>query len=96
MPCRRTQHLNNVPRLRGEKHDISLKILHQAGFEPARQAATSAERHALTIAPCPSRVLMASLRAIQNGNNYLGHCCNFFCKYLEKIAMLIDGHRGQG
>ena len=41
--------------LRGDKHDISLKILHQAGFETARQAATSAERHALTIAPCPSR-----------------------------------------
>ena len=54
MPCPRTQHLNNVPRLRGEKRDISLKILHQAGFKTARQAATSAERHALTIAPCPS------------------------------------------
>ena len=52
--CPRTHHLNNVPRLRGEKHDISLKILHQAGFETARQAAKSAERHALTIAPCPS------------------------------------------
>ena len=33
--------------LRGEKHDISLKILHQEGFEPARQAATLAK-------PCPS------------------------------------------
>ena len=54
VPCPRTQYLNNVPGLRGEKHDISLKILHQAGFETARQAATSAERHALTIAPCPS------------------------------------------
>ena len=53
MPCPRTKHLNNVPRLRGEKHDISLKILHPAGFETARQAATTAERHALTIAPCP-------------------------------------------
>ena len=52
----RTHHLNNVPRLRGEKHDISLKILHQAGLETARQAATSAERHA-TIAPCPSHRL---------------------------------------
>ena len=49
-----TQHLNNVQRLRGEKHDISLKILHQAGFETAQQAATSAEGHAPTIAPCPS------------------------------------------
>ena len=29
MPCPGTQHLNNVPRLRGEKHDISPKILHQ-------------------------------------------------------------------
>ena len=54
VPCSRTQHLNNVPRLRGEKHDISLKMLHQEGFETARQVATSAERHALTIAPCPS------------------------------------------
>ena len=26
----RTQHRNNVPILRGEKHDISLRILHQA------------------------------------------------------------------
>ena len=52
--CPRTHHLNNFPRLRGEKHVISLKILHQAGFETARQAATSPERHALTIAPCPS------------------------------------------
>ena len=55
VPCPRTQHWNNVPRLGGEKHHISLKILHQAGFESARQAATSPERHALTIAPCPSR-----------------------------------------
>ena len=47
-------HLNNIPRLRGEKHDISPKILHQAGFETARQAATSTERYAPTIAPCPS------------------------------------------
>ena len=54
MSCPRTQHLNNVPRLRGEKHDISLKILHKAGFETGQQAATSAERHALPIAPCLS------------------------------------------
>ena len=54
VPCPRTEHLSNVPRLRGEKHDISLKILHQAGFETARQAATLAERHTLTIGPCPS------------------------------------------
>ena len=40
VPCPRTQHRNNVPILRGEKHDISLKILHQAGFETARQAVT--------------------------------------------------------
>ena len=53
VPCPRTQHLNNVSRLRGEKHDIYLKILHHAaGFETARQAAISTERHALTIAPC--------------------------------------------
>ena len=58
VPCPRTQHLNNVPRLRGQKHDISLKILHQAGFETARRAATSAERNALTIAPCPSLFVM--------------------------------------
>ena len=54
VPCPRTHHRNNVPRLRGEKHDISLKILHQAGFETAGQAATSAKHHALTIAPYPS------------------------------------------
>ena len=53
VPCPRTQHLNNVARLRGDEHDISLKILHQTGLETARQAATSAKRHALTIATCP-------------------------------------------
>ena len=42
------------PNIERGEHDISLKSLHQAGFETARQAATSAERHALTIAPCPS------------------------------------------
>ena len=54
VPCLKTQHRNNVPRLRGEKHDFSLKILQQAGFETARQEATLSKRHALTIAPCPS------------------------------------------
>ena len=43
-----------VPLLRVEKHHISLKILHQAVLETARQAATSAKRHAQTIASCPS------------------------------------------
>ena len=38
----------------GEKHDISLKTLHQAGFETARQAATLTNLRALTIVPCPS------------------------------------------
>ena len=56
MSCPKTHHLNNVPRLRGEKHEISLKILHQAGFETARQAATTAEPHALAIASCPSLI----------------------------------------
>ena len=70
VPCPRTQHLNNVPRLRGEKH-ISLKILHQAGYETARQAATSAEPHALTIAPCPSliKVFMCNQCPIFTYNN---------------------------
>ena len=56
MSCPRTQHRNNVPILRGEKHDISQKILHQAGFETARQAVTLAKLRALAIAPRPSRI----------------------------------------
>ena len=39
----RTHHRNYVPRLRGEKQDISLTILHQAGFETAWQAAKLAK-----------------------------------------------------
>ena len=56
MPCPRTQYRNNVPILRGEKHNISLKILHQAGFEfeTARQAVTMAKLRALAIARRPS------------------------------------------
>ena len=49
VPCARTQHLDNVPMLRWEKHDISLKILHQAGFETARQAVALAKLCALAI-----------------------------------------------
>ena len=49
--CPRTQHRNNVPILRGEKNVIFLRILHQAGFETARQAATLAKLCALAIAP---------------------------------------------
>ena len=53
-PCPRTQHRNNVSILRGEKHYISLKILHQAGFETARQAVTLAKLRTVAIAPHPS------------------------------------------
>ena len=42
------------------EHDIFLKILYQAGFETARHAATSAERHALAIASCPITVYNSS------------------------------------
>ena len=45
---------NNVSRLRGEKHYISLEILQQAGLETARQATTLAKLHALITVPCPS------------------------------------------
>ena len=47
-------HRNTVPKLRGEKHDISLKNSAPTGLENARLAAISAKRHALTIAPYPS------------------------------------------
>ena len=54
VPCPKTRHWNNVPILRGEKHDTSLKILHQKRFETARQALRLAKLNALTIAPRPS------------------------------------------
>ena len=54
MPCPGTQHRNNVPILREEKHEISLKILQQVGFETARQAVTLAKLRALAFAPSPS------------------------------------------
>ena len=56
--------LKQRPILRGEKHDISLKILHQAGFKTTRQAATLTKRHALTIAPRPT--LHICMYAIRN------------------------------
>ena len=61
VPCPRTQHRNKVLILRGEKHDISLKILHQAGFETARQAVTLEKHRALDIAPRPSLVHIENL-----------------------------------
>ena len=59
--CPRTRHRNKVPILRGEKHDISLKILHQAGLETARQAVKLAKLRALAIAPRPSLVYLSFL-----------------------------------
>ena len=51
----RTQHWHhNVPVFRGEKHDISLKILHLASLKLAPQAETLAILRALAIAPRPS------------------------------------------
>ena len=38
------------------KHEISLKIPHQAGFETARRAVTLTKLRALTIAPRPSHI----------------------------------------
>ena len=67
----RTQHRNNVPKLRGEKHDISSKILHQAGFETARQAATARKRNALAVAPCPCQ---SYFRNSTFGYTYSGYC----------------------
>ena len=67
MPCPKTsniEHRNNVPILGGEKQDIYLKILHQAGFDTARKTATSTERDALTIAPRPSLLGGKSLVAL--------------------------------
>ena len=64
-PRPRTQHRNNVLRLRGEKHNISLKILHRAGLETARQAAILAKCHALTTAPCPSLIRSVYLAGIR-------------------------------
>ena len=67
MPCLRTQHRNNVPILRGEKHYISLKILHQAGFETARQAVTLAKLRALAITPRPSLIKMVKKIKVRTG-----------------------------
>ena len=46
------------------RNTIIPKILHQAGFEIARQAATLAERHSITIAPCPFRHIRLGLIAM--------------------------------
>ena len=68
--CPRTQQLNNDPRLRREKHDISLKILHQAGFATARQAATSAVWRPIILPPgrwtCSFMCLFNSSGSIQS------------------------------
>ena len=48
--CPRTQHRNNVPILRGEKNDISPKILHQ----------TLAKLRALAIVPRPSLLFVVN------------------------------------
>ena len=64
-------HQINVPILRGEKHDISLKILLQTGFETTRQSATSSKRYGLSIAPCPSHICMPCGPSMRNGTSDL-------------------------
>ena len=76
MPCPRTQHRNNVSILRVEKHDISLKIMHQAGFETARQAATLAKLRALYnhCATSLSIALKVVYHPLYGINNYVLIC----------------------
>ena len=54
VPCPKTQHRNNIPILREEKHYISMTILLQVGCKTTRQAMTLTKRLALTIKPCAS------------------------------------------
>ena len=49
MLCRRTHNRNrDVPALKADNHDNSLKILYQAGIELGRQATSIAKRYTLT------------------------------------------------
>ena len=95
VPCPRTQHRHNVPILRAEKDDVSLKILHQAGFETARQAATLVKLHALTIAPRPSLDVckMQHLRLLKSSWTSLRRCriCGGMCecRWFECILLLF-------
>ena len=84
VPFLRTQHRNNVPRLRGEKHDFSLKILQEAGFETARQEATLSKRHALPLRHVPIYISLfcniwtiISMYRIHHPNHSTGRylCC---------------------
>ena len=59
-----------VPILRGEKHDIFLKILHQAGSETSRQTVTLTNLSALTIAPCPSLCVYVILQLKKSQKAY--------------------------
>ena len=90
VPCPMTQHRNNVPILRGDKHDISLKILHQAGFETARQPVTLAKLRALAIAPRPSLSVNPSVQ---------GHapksCHAIYPRYLSRYCDSIVRFPGQ-
>ena len=90
MLCPRTQHRSNVPILRGEKQDISLKILHQAGFETPRQAVTSAKRHALTIVPCPSLVnAILHYKQTLNVNLHYNHTLNVILHYNQSHNAIL-------
>ena len=91
--CPRTQHRNNIPILRGEKHDISLKILHQAGFETARQAVTLANLRALAIAPRPSLEVIRLLEVRENYSYLFNFRPNIFkswCVSAHFIPTNID------
>ena len=84
VPCPMTQHRNNTPTLRGEKHDISLKILHQEGFETTRQATTLAMRHTLAIAPHSSLYMNKILyqcwsTVYDSGPKLVQHCVVVWC-----------------
>ena len=87
MPCPRTQHRNNVSILRGEKHDIPLKILHQLGFGTSRQAATlsklRARRKILRSKVDPRTVLSKN---IFNGRSLDPERANYYIKTFMMIS----------
>ena len=91
----RVKCLAQRPILRGVIHAISMKILHQAGLETARQAATLTKLRALTIVPCPSQNECLVLDVLQSNykQNWSRLYCylisfNFFSMICKKYSIL--------
>ena len=85
-------HRNNIPILRGEKHAISLKILHQPDSKPHAGSEIGEVPRSNHCATSISKILSGQVHYNEVSTQYielLQHILSLFSRYIELITIYI-------